>query len=118
MDFHPWWTTFGETAAADGLTSGRAREFSEAIDRGMIPGVRLIEFKQDGSHEAVRPPFTEVAVLTDGGVYDNLGLERVWKRCRSLADDNYNNASTGITVYAPDARARRTFLNATLTFLF
>ena len=31
-----------------------------------------------------RPPFTERAVLTDGGVYDNLGLERVWKRCRTI----------------------------------
>jgi hypothetical protein len=29
-------------------------------------------------------PFTEVAMLTDGGVYDNLGLERVWRRCRTV----------------------------------
>ncbi|MGZ3308112.1 MAG: patatin-like phospholipase family protein [Xanthobacteraceae bacterium] len=35
-----------------------------------------------------RPPFTEVAVLTDGGVYDNLGLERVWKRCRTILVSN------------------------------
>jgi NTE family protein len=27
-----------------------------------------------------RPPFTTKAVLTDGGVYDNLGLETAWKR--------------------------------------
>lgn len=27
-----------------------------------------------------RPPFTSKLVLTDGGVYDNLGLETVWKR--------------------------------------
>ena len=27
-----------------------------------------------------RPPFTTNVVLTDGGVYDNLGLETVWKR--------------------------------------
>jgi len=27
-----------------------------------------------------RPPFTTQVVLTDGGVYDNLGLETVWKR--------------------------------------
>jgi NTE family protein len=26
------------------------------------------------------PPYTERAVLTDGGVYDNLGLETAWKR--------------------------------------
>lgn len=31
-----------------------------------------------------RPPFTERAVLTDGGVYDNLGLETAWKRYRTL----------------------------------
>lgn len=31
-----------------------------------------------------RAPFTEAAVLTDGGVYDNLGLETAWKRCRTL----------------------------------
>jgi|SRR5882724_617838 len=35
-----------------------------------------------------RPPFTEAAVLTDGGVYDNLGLERVWKRCRTILVSN------------------------------
>jgi NTE family protein len=35
-----------------------------------------------------RSPFTEVAVLTDGGVYDNLGLERVWKRCRTILVSN------------------------------
>lgn len=35
-----------------------------------------------------RPPFTQIAVLTDGGVYDNLGLERVWKRCRNILVSN------------------------------
>jgi NTE family protein len=35
-----------------------------------------------------RPPFTELAVLTDGGVYDNLGLERVWKRCQTILVSN------------------------------
>ena len=35
-----------------------------------------------------RLPFTEEAVLTDGGVYDNLGLERVWKRCRTILVSN------------------------------
>jgi len=27
-----------------------------------------------------RPPFTTQVVLTDGGIYDNLGLETAWKR--------------------------------------
>jgi NTE family protein len=35
-----------------------------------------------------RPPFTVEAVLTDGGVYDNLGLERVWRRCRTILVSN------------------------------
>lgn len=35
-----------------------------------------------------RAPFTTEAVLTDGGVYDNLGLERVWKRCKTVLVSN------------------------------
>lgn len=35
-----------------------------------------------------RRPFTESAILTDGGVYDNLGLERVWRRCRTILVSN------------------------------
>ncbi|MGO9464188.1 MAG: patatin-like phospholipase family protein [Isosphaeraceae bacterium] len=31
-----------------------------------------------------REPFTSRVVLCDGGVYDNLGLEAVWKSCRSI----------------------------------
>lgn len=33
-----------------------------------------------------RPPFTTDVVLTDGGVYDNLGLETAWKRCLRHVD--------------------------------
>jgi hypothetical protein len=51
---HPWWASFGQTAAApNGLTSAQACAFTEAIGRGTIPGVRLIEFRRDDSHEAV-----------------------------------------------------------------
>lgn len=35
-----------------------------------------------------RPPFTQKAILTDGGVYDNLGLERIWRRCRTVFVSN------------------------------
>jgi NTE family protein len=31
-----------------------------------------------------RPPFTTNVVLTDGGVYDNLGLETAWKRYQTI----------------------------------
>ena len=35
-----------------------------------------------------RQPYTKMAFLTDGGVYDNLGLERVWRRCRTVLVSN------------------------------
>jgi len=35
-----------------------------------------------------REPFIKTAVLTDGGVYDNLGSETVWKRCRNILVSN------------------------------
>jgi NTE family protein len=35
-----------------------------------------------------RAPFIHAAVLTDGGAYDNLGLERIWKRCRTVLVSN------------------------------
>lgn len=31
-----------------------------------------------------RPPFTTKVVLTDGGVYDNLGLETAWKKYKTI----------------------------------
>jgi len=37
-------------------------------------------FTPNSGTDLQRPPYTTKAVLTDGGVYDNLGLETVWKR--------------------------------------
>ena len=37
-----------------------------------------------GEHNLQRPPFTTEVQLADGGVYDNLGLETAYKRCRTL----------------------------------
>jgi NTE family protein len=34
----------------------------------------------DGTEALGQPPYTTKLVLTDGGVYDNLGLETAWKR--------------------------------------
>ncbi|MDZ4406269.1 patatin-like phospholipase family protein [Prosthecobacter sp.] len=31
-----------------------------------------------------RTPFIEKVMLSDGGVYDNMGMETVWKRCRTV----------------------------------
>jgi NTE family protein len=41
------------------------------------------QFQPDPAAVLQRPPFTTEAILADGGVYDNLGLETVWKRYRT-----------------------------------
>ena len=41
-------------------------------------------FAAEGRGALHRPPFTTQAVLTDGGVYDNVGLETAWKRCETV----------------------------------
>ena len=38
----------------------------------------------DGTEDLHMPPYTTKLVLSDGGVYDNLGLETAWKRYDSL----------------------------------
>lgn len=78
------------------------------IDRPALPLARVVAASSafppilspvriDLSREAVqatagadlhREPFISTAVLSDGGVYDNLGLERVWKRCRTILVSN------------------------------
>lgn len=47
------------------------------------------------------PPYTMKALLTDGGAYDNLGLESVWKRCRTVF------LSNGGKPWAPDPAPKR-----------
>ena len=37
-------------------------------------------FEKGSGGDLQRPPFTTKVILADGGVYDNLGLETVWKR--------------------------------------
>ena len=41
-------------------------------------------FTPQSGADLQREPFTSQAVLTDGGVYDNLGLETAWKRYRTI----------------------------------
>ena len=41
-------------------------------------------FTPGSGQDLQRPPFTTKVILTDGGVYDNLGLETVWKRYRTV----------------------------------
>lgn len=42
------------------------------------------QVRPDPGSDLNREPYTSRAVLTDGGVYDNLGLETVWKRYRTV----------------------------------
>jgi NTE family protein len=37
-----------------------------------------------GNEPLHRPPYTTDVLLTDGGVYDNLGLETAWKRYKTI----------------------------------
>jgi len=41
-------------------------------------------FTPDRALDLQREPFTRSAILTDGGVYDNFGIETVWKRLRTV----------------------------------
>ncbi len=41
-------------------------------------------FAPETGQDLQREPFTRRVVLTDGGVYDNLGLETAWKRARTI----------------------------------
>jgi NTE family protein len=41
-------------------------------------------YSQDDRGELFRAPFTTDLVLSDGGVYDNLGLETAWKRYETI----------------------------------
>lgn len=42
------------------------------------------DFAPEGRGELFRHPFNTDLVLSDGGVYDNLGLETVWKKFRTV----------------------------------
>jgi NTE family protein len=41
-------------------------------------------FTPNSGHDLQRKPFTTKVILTDGGVYDNLGLETAWKRYQTI----------------------------------
>ncbi|MEO8193809.1 MAG: patatin-like phospholipase family protein [Gemmatimonadales bacterium] len=42
------------------------------------------EYVKGSGWDLQMPPYTTSPTLTDGGVYDNLGLETVWKRYRTI----------------------------------
>ena len=42
------------------------------------------DYVDDSGQDLQMPPYTTQPTLTDGGVYDNLGLETAWKRYRTI----------------------------------
>jgi len=58
------------------------------------------------------PPYTEQAVLTDGGVYDNLGLETAWKRYLTVL------VSDGGGYLSMDDRPKRNWFSHAYRVLF
>jgi len=42
------------------------------------------DYEPNTGDQLQRPPFTTQVILTDGGVYDNLGLETAWKRYETI----------------------------------
>jgi NTE family protein len=61
-----------------------------AASSAFPPVLSPIELRLDpnsftaGMGKLQRKPFTSKVVLTDGGVYDNLGLETIWKRYQTV----------------------------------
>ena len=46
--------------------------------------LKASDFKPNSGMDLQQPPFTTKVVLCDGGVYDNLGLETVWKNYETV----------------------------------
>ncbi len=59
--------------------------------------------EESRSWDLHRKPYTSRVVLTDGGVYDNLGLETAWKRYRTVI------VSDGGGAFQPKPRVARTW---------
>ena len=86
-----WDWKVGKNCHTDKVRLSRAVAASSAFPPVLAPAT----FKFDdtdftpatggsGEHALQRPPFTTDVQLADGGVYDNLGLETAYKRCRTL----------------------------------
>jgi NTE family protein len=69
------------------------------------------DFTPGSGRELQRSPYTTRVVLTDGGVYDNLGLETVWKQFRTVL------VSDGGGRFAPSERPMRNWLGQTFRVL-
>lgn len=46
--------------------------------------LRQAQWTDDEGNDLTGPEYRDELALSDGGVYDNMGLETAWKRCRTL----------------------------------
>jgi NTE family protein len=69
------------------------------------------DYEPNSGKDLQRPPFTTEVYLTDGGVYDNLGLETAWKRCMTIL------VSDGGARMREENEPNRDFLRHTLRVL-
>ena len=68
-----------ELALAVAASSGFPPFFSPVV-HDLDPG----QFAPNSGEDLQREPFTKRALLADGGIYDNLGLETVWKKYKTV----------------------------------
>ncbi len=69
------------------LELARAVASSGAFPPFISPVVLKLDaaaYTPNSGQDLQRPPFTTRVLLSDGGVYDNLGLETAWKRYRTI----------------------------------
>jgi NTE family protein len=50
----------------------------------VILGLKKYRMQLTEGADLHKPPYIDRAILSDGGVYDNLGLETAWKNCATL----------------------------------
>ncbi len=73
--------------ASPTLSLSRAVAASSAFPPVLSPVELRLDpdmFVPGSGHDLQRPPFTSRVILSDGGVYDNLGLETAWKRYQTI----------------------------------
>lgn len=88
-------TAVGASSAFPPILSPVELEFKDA------------DYQPNTGQDLQFPPYTTEVVLTDGGVYDNLGLETAWKRYQTIL------VSDAGGVYGPEPDPKRDWLNHT-----
>jgi NTE family protein len=73
----------------------------------VVLDLRSMVFEPGSGDSLQKPPYTTEAVLTDGGVYDNLGLETAWKRYDTIL------VSDGGGMYGTEENPSRGWFNHT-----